>query len=128
METVKHFTASLTNTQTTDMFDAPSTFSSWDDPVSGEANTLDHTGGRDVFRSWLAVRNRTDFHKLYLRWVDWQVDYSTKVNCVKGIGSRVTPVKGAGAKVTGQGKGMGKQPELFDPVANDVQTDVYGKW
>ncbi|MEW5988222.1 MAG: hypothetical protein AB1791_16460 [Chloroflexota bacterium] len=129
LETVFPFSAAATDTQTSTMNDTPSTSNSWNDPVSGEANTLDHTDGMDIFRSWLAVRNRTDFHKKYLRYADWQVDYSTAVDTTQAVGSRVTPVKGAGGKVTGTGNGMGgKQPELFDPVANDVAKTVNSTW
>lgn len=121
METVSSFLAASPDTQSSTMQDTPGTSSSWDDPVSGEADTLDHTDGRDVFRSWLAVRNRTDFHKKYLRFADWRVDYSTTVDTTQPVGSRVTAGGAAGASVTGQGNGMGgKQPALFDPVANDV--------
>jgi hypothetical protein len=129
METVSPFAAASPDTQTATMSDTPGTNSSWDDPVSGEAGTLDHTDGQDVFRSWLAVRNRSSFHKKYLRFADWQVDYSTAVDTTQPIGSRVTPGGAAGATVTGTGNGMGgKQPELFDPVANAVAKVRNAKW
>jgi hypothetical protein len=125
---VNPFAAAVTSTQSADMYDAPDTYGDWDDPKSGEANTLDHTDGKDIFRSWLAVRNRVSFHKKYLRFADWEVDYSSTVDPTKAVGSRVSQGKNAGARVTNTGKGMGKQPQLFDPVANDVQVDVYGNW
>lgn len=129
METVSPFAAASPDTQTSTMSDTPSTSNSWDDPVSGEAATLDHTDGQDVFRSWLGVRNRTDFHKKYLRFADWQVDYSTAVDTTQPVGSRVAPGGAAGARVTGMGNGMGgKQPALFDPVANDVAKVRNTKW
>lgn len=129
METVSPFAAASPDTQAATMNDTPGTNSSWDDPVSGEANTLDHTDGQDVFRSWLAVRNRSSFHKKYLRFADWQVDYSSAVDMTQPVGSRVTPGATAGGTVTGTGNGMGgKQPELFDPVANDVAKVRNGKW
>lgn len=129
LETVTPFAAAASDTQSATMKDTPGTNNSWDDPVSGEADTLDHTDGEDVFRSWLAVKNRTDHHKKYLRFADWQVDYSTAVDTTQAVGSRVTQAKTAGAKVTGTGNGMGGiQPQLFDPVANDAAKVVNTKW
>ena len=133
LETVSPFSEAASDSQTATMNDTPGTARQpWADPRgtdTPEPDSLAQTDGKDIFRSWLAVRNRTDFHKLYLRHADWEVDYSTAVDVSKAIGSRATAGGNAGGKVTGTGNGRGgKQPSLFDPVANDAARDTFTKW
>ena len=112
------------------MYDAPENGFAWIETVKGTDYYLVRTGGRDLFRSWLAVHNPTTDETKCLNYADWDVNYGTnvRVNAADEAASVVNPTTG-GARLIGTGDGSGgKNPLLGDPVANEEAQVKDGVW
>ncbi|GIG23014.1 hypothetical protein Cch01nite_37380 [Cellulomonas chitinilytica] len=131
METVLPFDKTDPSTKNTSMQDTPGSHNPWTLGAGVDKQHLVKTDGRDRFRSWLAVKEKSTTNAIMLNYADWLVDYGTTIafNAASPAASVVTPTATSGAKVTGTGDGSGGQWPLHgDPVANDVTTMTDANW
>jgi len=131
METVVPFDKTDPSTKNTTMQDTPGSHNPWVLGAGADKQHLVKTDGRDRFRSWLAVKEKSTQNAIMLNYADWLVDYGTTItfNAASPAASVVTPTATSGAKVTGTGDGTGGQWPLHgDPVANDVATMTNANW
>jgi hypothetical protein len=125
------FDTAPASTKSVTMYDQPETENNWEVTVNGKQQYLVKTGGRDVFRTWLIVRNEKSKSIARMAYADWSVKYGTKItpNHANMSASGVAARPNSGGKVPAAEQGTGlKWPLLGDPVANDVAYDKEGWW
>jgi hypothetical protein len=130
-ETVDQFAATDPSTKSSTMSDTPSSTQPWKVGTGPDEQHLVRTDGRDRFRSWLAVKDKSSAAVIPLNYADWEVNYaaSVAVNAGSPAASVVTADPASGAKVLGTGDGSGGVWPLHeDPVANDVAVEERSTW
>lgn len=103
------------------MVDFPGHHASWNDPRTGEQNSLIRITRRFALTAWLIARHRTRQAIIFLKNVAWGFNFIVNVNSV----ARTAANAGAGmtAPATGDGRGA-INPVLGGPIYNTVVNDA----
>jgi hypothetical protein len=102
------------------MTDSPSVSLSWNDPRTGESNSLLGVTRQLSVRTWLIARNRVNAAIVYLKNVAWGIKFKVNVDSARRTGTNTGP--GMVAPATGTGKGSG-DPSFSDTVYNNLVKD-----
>jgi hypothetical protein len=112
---VKSFTATDQSKDVT-LWDRPGTGFPWKTPDG--AGTLVKSFNKDLFGTWMIVRQKSSGNITYLNWATWEIDWAATFDFATKSGTS----SGGGTR-TGQGSGQGSgTPVLTNPVANDAAT------
>ncbi len=106
------------------MIDQPTWGVPWNTPDGN--GKLKNTSGKDIFTSWMIVRQKTAPNKIqYLNWISWEVDYGAIFDYASKNTKTVNKVTG-NTKVTGSGSGKGSHtPVLTGSIPNNTAKPIW---